>query len=182
MFYLIPKSPVLVQDIFVLWNYDNRVVKLLIKTLKYKNNYAVKKRLAAYLYEEIMDISQEMALFGGSPPTVLPMPMSKKEKNKKGFNQCEELLHEIEKLAGSSIKFSYNTLKKTRETERQTLLSREERLTNVKHSMVANIKESDGKNFIVIDDVYTTLSSFNEAKRVLIEAGARRVVGLFIAH
>ncbi len=192
MWDLLPKSVVYSKDIFVLFDYQNKIVRLIVKSIKYKNNAGLRKRLAGYLYEEIIDMSSEISLFEGAPPLLVPMPMSKKEKRNRGFNQCEELMGEIKKLGGENIEVSYGTLKKTRETKRQTELNREERILNVKNSMsVPDLSRSwtSGKEVkiknrvvIVLDDVYTTGASLAEARRALLSAGAKRVIGLFIAH
>lgn len=181
---LLPKSPVRMQDIFVLFDYQNQAVRTLVKTIKYKNNANLRGRLALYLYEEVVDISSEIALFDGSVPILVPMPMSKMEKRKRGFNQCEELVREIKKLGGDNIEVSYNTLKKVRETARQTKLGRAERTKNVENSMMAAPSAQDGhlRTVIVLDDVYTTGASFTEARRALLSVGAKKVIGLFIAH
>ena len=179
---LLPKSPIYSKDIFALFDYQNKIVRFIIKSIKYKNNSNLRKRLASYLYEEIIEISSDMALFEGAPPLLVPMPMSKIEKRKRGFNQCEELVREIKKLGGDNVEVSYNTLKKIKETKRQTKLSREERMENVKDSMEAENKIIKNKTIIVLDDVYTTGASLSEARRALLEAGAKRVMGLFIAH
>ena len=180
---LLPKSPVYSKDIFVLFDYHHKIVRLIIKFIKYKNNASLRKRIAVYLYEEILDISSEITLFEGSLPILVPMPMSKKEKRNRGFNQCEELVREIKKLGGENIEVFYNILKKIRETKRQTKLNREERLENVKESMaVFDFSKIKNRPIIVLDDVYTTGASLLEARRALTSAGAKRVIGLFIAH
>ena len=191
---ILPKSPVYSKDIFVLFDYQNKIVRLIVKSIKYKINVNLRKRIAGYLYEEIVDISSEIALFEGAPPLLVPMPMSKDEKRNRGFNQCEELVREIKKLGGQNIEVSYNTLKKVRETERQTKLGKEERVENIKNSMCAFLRNemttkmqhperSEGERVvIVLDDVYTTGASLLEARRALLSAGAKRVIGLFIAH
>lgn len=181
---LLPKSPVYSKDIFVLFDYDNKIVRLIVKSIKYKNNASLRRRIAGYLYEELVDISSEIALFEGTPPLLVPMPMSKKEKRTRGFNQCEELVKEIKKMAGENINVSYSTLKKIKETERQTKLSREERIKNVENSMCVpmNIGTAKHRTVIILDDVYTTGASLEEARRALLESGAKRAVGLFIAH
>lgn len=181
---LLPKSPVHMKDTHVLFNYGNQVVKMMIKSVKYKNNLSLKKKLALFLYEEIVDLSSEISLFEGSLPIVVPMPMSKNEKKDRGWNQCEELAKEIEKLGNVSV--YYNILKKIRETKRQTTLSKEERIKNVRNSMKAEQSKREyflkNKTVIVLDDVYTTLASFREAERALLEAGTKHVIGLFVAH
>lgn len=183
---LLPKSPVYMKDVSVLFDYQNKIVRLIVKAIKYKNNQNLRKRIAGYFYEELIDMSAEIALFEGTPPILVPMPMSKEEKRKRGFNQCEELVREIKKLAGDppagGLEVSFNTLKKIKETKRQTTLSREERILNVMNSMEAENKIAKNKTVIVLDDVYTTGASLAETRRALLSAGAKRVIGLFIAH
>jgi predicted amidophosphoribosyltransferase len=195
---LLPKSPVYSKDILVLFDYQNKMVRQLVKAVKYKNNSGLRERIAQYLYEEIMELSTDIAMFHGAPPLLVPMPMGKIEKRKRGFNQCEELVREIKKLGGENINVSYDTLKKMRETERQTTLGREEREQNVSNSMRAFLttRQSAGTTktqhpernigkaptVIVLDDVFTTGASLAEARRALLSAGFPRVIGLFIAH
>lgn len=181
---LLPKSPLRLPDISVIFDYQNQIVRLMVKTLKYKNNASLRERLALYLHDELIDIVSEIALFDGSLPIVVPMPMSKMEKRKRGFNQCEELLRRIQKL-DSNMNISYNILQKIRETERQTRLGREQRALNVKNSMAVthtDLPKIKNTTIVVLDDVYTTGASFAEARRALLSAGAKKVVGLFIAH
>jgi len=182
---ILPQSSTRVKDVFVLFDYQNKIVQFIIKSIKYKNNANLRKRVAQYLYEEMIDISSEITLFEGTQPILVPMPMSKIEKRKRGFNQCEEIAKEIKKLSGENLEVFCDILKKIRETERQTNLSRIDRLKNVKNSMIVsdnNFGKIKNRTVVVLDDVYTTGASFSEAKRALLSAGARRIMGLFIAH
>ncbi|NLE07340.1 MAG: ComF family protein [Parcubacteria group bacterium] len=179
---LLPKSPVNIKDIFILFNYQNKKVKFIVKAIKYKNNASLRKRIAGYLYEELLDIISEITLFEGKSPLLTPMPMSKTENRKRGFNQCEEICKEIKKMGEENIIVSYNVLKKIRETERQTNLNKEKRMKNVKNSMLAKNPTIHNQTVIVFDDVYTTGATFTEAKRALLAGGARRVIGIFVAH
>ena len=182
---LLPKSPVYMKDIFVLFDYQNKIVRFIVKSIKYKNNASLRKRIAGYLYEETLDISSETALFDGASPLLMPIPMSKKEKMDRGFNQCEELCREIKRLSDNNIEISFSILKKVRETERQAKLSREKRLINIENSMAVpteSVEAVRGRVVIILDDVYTTGASLAEARRALLSAGAKRVIGIFIAH
>lgn len=179
---LLPNSPVRARDTFVLFDYRNNAVKLIVQSIKYKNNSSLRKMVASYLCDEVTEMSADISLFDGKEPILIPMPMSKQEKRRRGFNQCEELCKEIGKMSRSNIEISYNCLRKIHETARQTKLGREERILNVKNSMLAENKIANKRTIIVLDDVYTTGSTLEEARRALRAAGAKRVIGLFIAH
>ncbi len=179
---LLPRSPIKSDSIFVLFDYKNETIRLLVKALKYKNNHSVKRIFAEYLYEDMLDIFSDISLFEGQAPLLVPMPMSKMEKKNRGWSQCEELCKEIQNVSSGSIKTEYKALLKTKETARQTKLGKKERLLNVKDSMIADPKLVKGKVVAIVDDVYTTGATMDEARRALYASGAKRVINFFLAH
>lgn len=179
---MLPNSKVRSEDIFVLFDYQNRAVKTLVKLVKYKNNKNIRERVARYFHEDMAEIFSDIALFEGIPPILIPMPMSKKEKQKRGFNQCEEIVKDIKKISGENFEVSFNALTKHKETERQTKLDREKRILNVKNSMKADSKVVENRIIAVLDDVYTTGSTMLESRRALYDAGAKRVINFFLAR
>ncbi|MCX6737487.1 MAG: phosphoribosyltransferase family protein, partial [Candidatus Parcubacteria bacterium] len=61
-------------------------------------------------------------------------------------------------------------------------LSPEERLENMMNVFgIKNNKEIIGKNIILIDDVYTTGATLNEAAKTLKENGAKNIIGVTLA-
>ncbi len=179
---LLPASPIKSDKIFVLFDYKNETVRLLVKTLKYKNNQSVKRIFAAFLHEDMLDIFSDISLFEGSAPLLVPMPMSKMEKKNRGWSQCEELCREIQNFSENLIIPNYAALLKTRETARQTKLNKKERLENVRGSMWADPNFVKGRVIAVLDDVYTTGATMEEARRALLAAGSKRVINFFLAH
>ena len=183
LFILLPKSKFKSKDIIVLFDYQNDTVKNLVKSFKYKNNRKVKERLAKYLYDEILEYLSDISIFYGNKPILIPMPMSNKERKERGFNQCEEMVNELEKIGNKNFEVRQNLLFKIKETERQTKLKKEARMINVNHCMNVNHKiDLENRVIIVFDDVFTTLSTYNEACRALNQAKPKKIVGLFIAH
>lgn len=101
------------------------------------------------------------------------VPMTKKDRKKRGYNQSELIARELHFMLG--IPYRRGLVKK-RATRHQKNLSANERKTNVIGAFGAAEKmRLDGKAVLVIDDVCTTGSTLSEAARALREAGAEHV-------
>ncbi|MDR2400763.1 MAG: hypothetical protein LBD73_03830 [Deferribacteraceae bacterium] len=79
----------------------------------------------------------------------------------------------IKKALAKNIKFE-NLLRRTRNTEFQSKLSRRERARNIK-GVFETKGGLKGKKIILIDDIITTGSTLREAAKALKKAGADRV-------
>jgi len=181
---LLPKSNLNQRGILALFDYQNKMVRLLVRAVKFKNNPQARRLAADFLYEGFVDLASDTSLFEGSTPILIPVPMSKGEKKSRGYNQCEELAREIQKISGDQIQVEYNLLQKIRNTDRQVHLTKEERIKNLKNCMQVFDPEGilKNKNIILLDDIHTTGSTFLEARRALLAAYAHSVSGLFLAH
>ncbi len=174
----IPRSDLVKKDVISLFSYQNPKTKSLLIALKYKNHPFARKFFAKVVYQELLEILSDINMFYGSDAIVLPMPMSKKEQQERGFNPMVELLKEVNKHKDINIK--YDILKKIRDTEKQNKLSRDLRLKNIIGAMDADIDKK--RLFVVVDDVYTTGATFDESRRALLGRGGIHVFGLFLAH
>lgn len=74
----------------------------------------------------------------------------------------------------------HNILRRIRFTAPQFELNRSERRLNVANSVEA-IVDVQGKNVILLDDIFTTGASMNEAARALKLKGARKIVAIAFA-
>ncbi len=111
------------------------------------------------------------------------MPMHRWRLIFRGYNHAEKIVSIISKESG--IRADSHLLEKKLYTSRQALLSRNERIHAQKGSF--KVKQGEdmkllGKRVILVDDIMTTGSTFNEAKKVLLLAGAREVVCIALAH
>jgi ComF family protein len=98
----------------------------------------------------------------------------------RGYNQAELLAKNVSVAAGTP--FDTSVLKRKSSPSRQVVTrTRAERLRNQKGTfrVTSNV---EGKDIILIDDVTTTGSTLLEARRVLLDAGARSVIAITIAH
>ena len=113
--------------------------------------------------------------FGGEFDIVTYVPVSKKRKQERGYDQSYLLARETcchWSVAPETL------LQKTKDNVAQSSLSsREERQKNVVGAYVAvNVDKIKGKRILLIDDILTTGATLREAARVLREAGAERVI------
>ncbi|MCX6797911.1 MAG: ComF family protein [Candidatus Falkowbacteria bacterium] len=117
--------------------------------------------------------------FFKSEPLIIPLPLSRKRLNWRGYNQAE-LLAQAVAAKLNKIEMATNLIK-TKDTATQSSLKEAERLINLNNCFAwtgVNLKK---QNIILIDDVSTTGTSLNEAARVLRAVGAGKIWGLVLA-
>lgn len=170
---------------FVLFDYKQPLVREAIWELKYRGNKKVAKLLSECLYEEIAEELTDRKLSENfDRPILIPVPLSKKRLQKRGWNQCELLsdaLHTIDN--GNFFEVRKDILIKVRDTDSQTKKNRAARLENLKDCFAVPLPEKiAGRNIILLDDVTTTGATLEEARRTLVASGARKILTVAIAH
>ena len=112
---------------------------------------------------------------------IIPVPMYRKKKILRGYNQSELIAKEIAKNV-KEIKY-INALKKVKDNKKQSSLDKEERLKNVKNVYQIQNKEIiKNKQIILFDDIFTTGSTVNECSKVLKQNGAKKILVLTLAR
>lgn len=184
------------EHLIAVFNYRDPSVREMIWELKYKGNRNIAHKFAEILIDILRAELAERILFEKfTNPLLIPMPVSDKRRRERGWNQTEIVCEEIEKIlalrsfseAGNEKLFEYSPkiLIKHIHTDSQarTHATKRERLENLSGSMsVEDSEKIRGRNIILLDDVTTTGSTFTEAKRVLKESGARKILCVSIAH
>ena len=105
---------------------------------------------------------------------IIPIPMHHENLQLRTFAHIDEL------LKAASIPFSHHLKKLS--TEQQSLKTREERLQTPQLFKVINPTAIKDKKLLVVDDIYTTGTTINHAKKALLEAGAKTVNGFTLIH
>lgn len=110
---------------------------------------------------------------------LIPIPLHPAKYKKRGYNQSELLADEISKR----IKIPVRTdilfrIKNTKEQKKMKGTDRQKNLVGAFH-IPQNVVELD--NVILVDDVYTTGSTIDEAARILKEAGVKKVYFVTVA-
>lgn len=168
------------QALGVVGLYEDEILKEAIHTFKYKKI----KNLVIPLASLMLYFLKNNTYFSNLQKDsllIIPIPLSKQKLQIRGFNQAELLAKEIAKYF--SLGISIDVLKKVKNNLPQAeIKDLQKRQKNVKGIFqIKNSEKIEGKQIILIDDVYTTGATLNEAARVLKENGAKSVIGLVLA-
>ncbi len=158
--------------------YANPALKELVLQLKFKGIREAAKPLAELIARYLADI-----LSAGRLPLatyiIVPIPLSKRRRNERGFNQAEEIARRL--AVAMNMTMAANALARIRNTKPQTETNGlEDRLQNLRNCFLATSKVA-GKNVLLIDDVTTSGTTLREAARALKAAGAKKIMAIAAA-
>lgn len=167
---------------FSAFEYKNRIIRKAVWLLKFSKKYSVLDDIAYSMNESFSNLLEKEKL-ADKELVLIPIPITKRSKTVRGYNQST-LICKILVNHRKNVTIEDSVLVKTKNHLPQNKIkNRNERLNNVKNSFrVGNPKKIKGKIIILIDDVVTTGATLKEAKKVLVEAGTKKVLGFSIAH
>jgi ComF family protein len=110
-----------------------------------------------------------------------PMPLHKKKKRERGFNQAERMARGVSR--GCGVAMDANILLRNRYTPSLAGLTPRERLEVLNGAFALNEQKNiHGLSVCLIDDIFTTGSSLDACAKILTEAGAKKVICLTLAR
>ncbi len=170
---------------FSLFFYQNKQVKDLIKYLKHHDDYFLTKKLAKIIYQELSCSEwylEKILKCNDASFAIIAVPSTLDSFRRYGNrNHIKNFASQMAHLMKFPLLPENTVLKKN--TRKQALLPRNERLVNL--SGAFSIQESKiiyQKNIIIIDDVWTTGATVDNLSFCLVEAGAKNVFAITIAH
>lgn len=146
-----------------------KVPKLAISAFKY--NFAAD--LSAYLTRAIKNFVSARFEYWSGVEAIAPVPLHPRRLAERGFNQSDVLALALSIALNLPVRC---VLKRKKYTKQQVKLEKTSRQKNVR-GVFSIAKPIKYKNFVVVDDVFTTGSTLEEAAATLKTAGARSVVG-----
>lgn len=165
---------------FYLFFYQGMAKKLLTQFKFGEKSYL------STLFAKIMIKNEKLCGFLKKYDIIVPVPIHKKRKAQRGYNQseliCTELVRIIKENKIGTIFLEKNCLQKVKYNLPQSSLNRKERVENVKQVYSLRHPEKiKGKNIILVDDIYTTGSTANACAKILKENGAKAILVVTIA-
>lgn len=166
--------------------YKQRIVQSSIWGLKFHNQTHYATIYGILVYESLSDLLGEITpLYDFTDPLLLTVPSHSSTTRKRGY--------EVPRLVATQackqglrywVTHVPYLLIKVRKTKQQSRIAeRSQRLTNP-HGVfvVSEPGRVRGRNIVLLDDVHTTGATLEECTRVLLGAGARRVLRITLAY
>lgn len=160
------------NELMYIFKYEGQIRKLI---LDYKFNEK------SYMYLTFVNfLLKNKKIFENikSYDTIIPVPISKKRLNERGYNQSLLIAREIAKQ--TKLELVNNCLIKTKNIIEQSKLSKEDRIQNIQGVYkLKNKKSLENKKILLIDDIYTTGSTVNECSKIL-KQGSPSKIGILV--
>lgn len=154
-----------VNNTYFLWTYSETLRKLI---LKYKSHsvLALGNIISSLIEEEFFTV-----MFEEDIDYVIPIPISYKRQQERGFNQVEEIL--------KNLNYSYLTGKRIKNTKKMCkIYDKNKREKNIKDSFYFG-KDLSGKNILIFDDIITTGATIREFVEELEKKGKFNKIVVF---
>lgn len=149
----------------------------LIYDFKYNNNFLLAEELGKLYAKELRADGQFL-----SYDYIIPVPLHRKRKRERGYNQSFYIAKGISSVFGGTIR--EDILQRKEMTESQTKKMRFDRWENIKDAFyvaTANAEDFD-KNVLIVDDVTTTGATIAACIIKLRECGFRNISVLTLAY
>ncbi|MBO6792599.1 MAG: ComF family protein [Balneolaceae bacterium] len=157
---------------YALWNFDKGgFLQDLLHDLKYNQLSGVGVDLGKTLGAALCDHN----ILKDEEWVIVPVPLHRKKKKKRGYNQARKIAKGVSISTGSSL-ISEEIVTRVKHTATQTGFTLEKRNKNIANAFeVTNINVLRNAACLIIDDVFTTGATTFELAGTLANAGVRKI-------
>lgn len=147
-----------------------KTLQKLIRGLKYHKQKELAEYLGQFMYEYWYALGDKRSF------QVIPVPLHENRIKKRKYNHMELTAYEFCKLSGYTP--NYELIKRIKDTKPQYKLTRTERLKNLAGAFEVDLTKDLKKPVLILDDICTTGTTFEEMIKTLKENGITEIVCL----
>lgn len=163
--------------------YENSIIRKTIHLFKYQPIISLQKPLASLIIRFLKE-TNFFSEINKKNILLIPIPLHKRKKRQRGFNQSELLTEVI--ASHFSLNFHSKILLRIKNNPPQAkinnFIEREKNTKDVFQIPISSLNLIKNKWIILIDDVYTSGATMQEAARILKKSGAKKIIGLVLAR
>lgn len=148
--------------------YESTLQKM-IRGLKYHNQRDLAYFQAKFMFEYWQKLEVSEQIF-----QVVPVPLFPSREKSRKYNHMMLVCEEFCKLSGYEL--NNNLIKRIRDTRPQYRLSRRERMENLSGAFEIDLKELKPSGILVLDDICTTGSTFENIISEFSALGVKNIV------
>lgn len=161
--------------------YENPILKKSIHLFKYQRIIFMQEPLGCLMIKFLKE-TYFLSKINKSNVLLIPIPLHKRKKKQRGFNQSELLAKTV--ASHFSLNFYPEILLRIKNNPPQVKINNfSDRKKNSENIFqISNPNIIKNKWVILIDDVYTSGATMQEAAKILKKNGAKKVIGLVLAR
>jgi ComF family protein len=163
--------------------YENSIIRKTIHFFKYQPILSLQKPLAGLMIKFLKE-TNFFSEIDKKNILLIPIPLHKRKRRQRGFNQSELLAKAV--ASHFSLNFHPKILFRIKNNPPQAKINnfsdRKENSKNIFQISSPNLNLIKGKWIILIDDVYTSGATMQEAAKILKKNGAKKIIGLVLAR
>ncbi len=157
------------KNIYCAGIYSKNLQKL-IRGLKYHNQKDLAYYLAKFMAEYFNQITNKKDF------EIIPVPIFPKREKKRKYNHMNLVGQEFSRITSNTLNTELIT--RIKDTKPQYKLKREERIKNLSNAFKVDKSKYNGKTLLIIDDICTTGSTFEEIIKELKRNGINDIICL----
>ena len=150
----------------------NDIIQKIIHNIKYNSNKDAALILGIELGKRILNLNKNIDV-------IVPVPVSKLKRKKRGFNQSEVIALGVNKILKKGILNNYLT--RSNNLKSQIYSSRFERFKNVENEFSTPHKLEPNLNILIVDDVVTSGATINSCINAIQQKSINITIGALAA-
>lgn len=162
----IKNPPYFKKVISTFWYEDS--IKDIMHDIKFHQKYFYVSKIFSLIKTNVTNYFSNL----GKIDFIVPIPLSKKRKIERGYNQSLLIAKELSKI--TKIPVLNNFLIKNKDLPPIMTMSREERFKNIKGTFSV-AKKNSIDTIVLVDDIITTTATIREASKTLKKGGCNEI-------